>query len=42
VLLPVLGDHYGRVLEKGELRLARRGGGFEIHYHDHRWPVAPR
>ncbi len=42
VLLPVLGDHYGRVLEAGELRLARQGGAFEIRYHDHRWPVAPR
>ncbi len=42
VLLPVLGDHYGRVLEAGELALERRGGGFEIRYHDHCWPVAPR
>jgi (1->4)-alpha-D-glucan 1-alpha-D-glucosylmutase len=41
VLLPVLGDHYGRVLEAGELRLARQGGSFEIRYHEHRWPVAP-
>jgi (1->4)-alpha-D-glucan 1-alpha-D-glucosylmutase len=42
VLLPILGDHYGRVLENGELELARRGGRFEIHYHEHRMPVAPR
>jgi (1->4)-alpha-D-glucan 1-alpha-D-glucosylmutase len=42
VLLPILGDHYGRVLEAGELTLARRGGRFEIHYHEHRMPVAPR
>jgi (1->4)-alpha-D-glucan 1-alpha-D-glucosylmutase len=42
VLLPILGDHYGRVLEAGELELARRGGRFEIHYHEHRMPVAPR
>lgn len=42
VLLPILGDHYGRVLENGELELARRGGKFEIHYHEHRMPVAPR
>jgi (1->4)-alpha-D-glucan 1-alpha-D-glucosylmutase len=42
VLLPILGDHYGRVLENGEMELARRGGKFEIHYHEHRMPVAPR
>jgi (1->4)-alpha-D-glucan 1-alpha-D-glucosylmutase len=42
VLLPVLGDHYGRVLEAGELRLERRGGAFVVRYYDHSWPVAPR
>ncbi len=42
VLLPILGDHYGRILEAGELVLVRRGGRFEIHYHEHRMPVAPR
>ena len=41
VLLPVLGDHYGRVLEKGELKLDREGGKFVIRYHDHSWPTAP-
>jgi len=42
VLLPILGDHYGRILEAGELRLVRCGGKFEIRYHEHRMPVAPR
>jgi (1->4)-alpha-D-glucan 1-alpha-D-glucosylmutase len=42
VLLPILGDHYGRVLEAGELRLVRRYGKFEVHYHEHQMPVAPR
>ncbi len=42
VLLPVLGDHYGRVLEAGELRLRRAGGTFTIAYHDHEFPVAPQ
>src|SRR3954449_4606668 len=42
VLLPILGDHYGRVLENGELVLAREGGSFVVHYHDHAQPVAPR
>jgi (1->4)-alpha-D-glucan 1-alpha-D-glucosylmutase len=42
VLLPVLGDHYGRVLEAGELRLAWDGRRFTVRYFDHRFPVAPR
>ncbi|MEO6121278.1 MAG: malto-oligosyltrehalose synthase, partial [Acidimicrobiales bacterium] len=41
VLLAVLGDHYGRVLEAGELTLAREGGSFVIRYHEHVAPVAP-
>ena len=41
VLIPVLGDHYGRVLEGGELVLARQEGSFSIAYHEHRFPVAP-
>jgi (1->4)-alpha-D-glucan 1-alpha-D-glucosylmutase len=42
VLLPVLGDHYGRVLEAGELRLERAGGSFVVRYADLVLPVAPR
>jgi (1->4)-alpha-D-glucan 1-alpha-D-glucosylmutase len=42
VLLPVLGDHYGRVLEAGEIDLVREGGGFVVRYHEHEAPVAPR
>ncbi|HEV3365010.1 MAG TPA: alpha-amylase family glycosyl hydrolase, partial [Acidimicrobiia bacterium] len=42
VLMPILGDHYGRILEAGELELRRDGGGFTIHYYDHVLPVAPR
>jgi len=41
VLLPILGDHYGAVLERGELRLERREGGFVIRYHDTALPVSP-
>jgi (1->4)-alpha-D-glucan 1-alpha-D-glucosylmutase len=41
VLLPILDNHYGRVLEAGELRLRRDGGRFEVGYHEHRMPVAP-
>ncbi|MDQ6916763.1 MAG: malto-oligosyltrehalose synthase, partial [Pseudomonadota bacterium] len=44
VLVPVLGDHYGRVLDKGELQLRHEigSGGFAIHYHEHRLPIDPR
>jgi hypothetical protein len=42
VLLPVLGDHYGRVLEAGELRLERGDATFTVRYHDHAFPVSPR
>lgn len=42
VLLPVLGDHYGRVLDDGQLRLTRSGSAYEIRYYDHVYPVSPR
>jgi (1->4)-alpha-D-glucan 1-alpha-D-glucosylmutase len=42
VLLPVLGDHYGRVLEDGEIRLERDRGAFVLRYGERRFPVAPR
>jgi (1->4)-alpha-D-glucan 1-alpha-D-glucosylmutase len=44
VLIPVLHDHYGVVLESGELRLAFRPerGEFDVWYRDHRFPVDPR
>ncbi len=42
VLMPILGDHYGRVLEAGEIQLQREGGRFTVHYHEHTVPVAPR
>ena len=34
ILLPVLGDHYGVVLERGELRLAYADGAFTVHYYE--------
>ncbi len=42
VLIPVLGDQYGVVLESGEIQLARDGDALTIRYHEHRFPVAPR
>ncbi len=42
VLMPVLGDHYGRVLENGELTVERQGGSFIVRYHEHEAPLSPR
>lgn len=43
VLMPILGDHYGRILERGELELLwDPDTGFEVAYFDHRVPAAPR
>jgi len=42
ILLPLLGDHYGRILEAGEIRIERREGSFLVRYHEHRLPLAPR
>ncbi len=39
VLLPVLGNHYGRVLEAGELRLAYEQYRFILNYYDQSFPV---
>ena len=41
ILLPVLGDHYGRVLEAGELQVERRGGSLVVTYGDQWFPLAP-
>lgn len=42
VLVPILGDQYGTVLERGELRLHFENGGFWLNYYEHRFPVTPR
>jgi (1->4)-alpha-D-glucan 1-alpha-D-glucosylmutase len=42
VLLPVLGEPYGKALEAQQLRLEYHGGAFQIGYFDLRLPVAPR
>jgi (1->4)-alpha-D-glucan 1-alpha-D-glucosylmutase len=44
ILVPVLGDHYGVALDRGEIKLAfePEAGGFALFYFEHRFPVAPR
>ena len=42
VLLPILGDQYGRVLENQEIRLTYRGGAFFANYYETQLPLAPR
>ena len=41
VLLPVLAEPYGDVLEAGGLRLTYGEGAFAIEYGDRRFPLAP-
>ena len=44
VLLPVLGDQFGKVLEAGEIQLHfdAEAGEFGLRYWDHRFPIDPR
>lgn len=44
ILVPVLGDSYGVVLERGELQLEfdAAAGSFSVRYHEHRLPIDPR
>jgi (1->4)-alpha-D-glucan 1-alpha-D-glucosylmutase len=42
LLLPILGDQYGQVLERGELQLEFRDGALLLRYFEHLLPVNPR
>ncbi|HSO31569.1 MAG TPA: alpha-amylase family glycosyl hydrolase, partial [Labilithrix sp.] len=42
ILLAVLGSQYGEVLERGELKLVRRGGAFFVQYWERLLPANPR
>ncbi|MFP4359669.1 MAG: malto-oligosyltrehalose synthase [Alphaproteobacteria bacterium] len=42
VLLPILGDHYGRVLEEGHLTPDFEGGRLVVRYWEHTVPLHPR
>jgi (1->4)-alpha-D-glucan 1-alpha-D-glucosylmutase len=41
VMLCVLGDPYGKILEAGQISLSYDAGSFVISYFGHRFPVAP-
>src|SRR3984957_8859099 len=41
VLIPVLGDQYGRVLSAGEIKINYDGRSFQLRYFDNRFPLAP-
>ncbi len=42
ILIPILGDQYGTILENGELHLCFEEGSFFIYYHDHKLPIIPK
>jgi (1->4)-alpha-D-glucan 1-alpha-D-glucosylmutase len=42
VLLPVLGEPYGKILEAQQLRLEYHAGAFQLAYFELRFPVGPR
>ena len=42
VLLPILGDYYGRVLERQEIFLAYDQGRFTVNYYETALPINPR
>lgn len=42
ILIPILGDQYGAVLENGELRLSFEEGSFFVSYYDHKLPLIPK
>lgn len=42
VLLPVLGNFYGSVLENQEIQLVFQSGAFTVFYHNHCFPIDPK
>ena len=42
ILIPILGDQYGTILEKAELQLVLEEGSFFIYYYDHKLPIIPK
>ncbi len=41
VLLPILTDQYGRILERGEFKVRFEEGAFHLEYRNQRLPIAP-
>ena len=42
ILIPILGEQYGKALENGDLRLTFEEGSFFVYYHDHKLPIIPK
>lgn len=42
ILIPILGDQYGAILENGELQLAFEEGSFFVSYYDNKLPIIPK
>lgn len=42
VLIPVLGDQYGKVLAAGQIRIEQDETGYRVRYMDHIFPLSPR
>jgi (1->4)-alpha-D-glucan 1-alpha-D-glucosylmutase len=42
ILLPILGEQYGAVLDRGELRVGFEHGGFVVRYFERTLPLNPR
>lgn len=42
VLIPVLGDQYGKVLAAGQIRIELKSNMFRVCYMDHVFPISPR
>jgi len=42
ILVPVLGDHFGRVLEAGEVKVQLEAQRFVVRYYDNIFPASPR
>jgi (1->4)-alpha-D-glucan 1-alpha-D-glucosylmutase len=42
VLIPVLGDQYGRTLASGQIQIEQQGAEIRVRYADHLFPLAPR
>jgi (1->4)-alpha-D-glucan 1-alpha-D-glucosylmutase len=42
VLIPVLGDQYGKVLASGQIAVEFKNGAFHVRYGDNAFPLSPR